>query len=138
MDKPIVSIIMPAFNAARYIREALDNVLRQSYRNWECIIVNDGSTDDTRLIIETFIQSDSRFNLINTNNSGVSSARNTAVAHARGTYLFPLDADDKIHPECISRCIGEFEKKARTKTGISARPSIRIGDGSLGPSAFRL
>jgi glycosyltransferase involved in cell wall biosynthesis len=115
MDQPLVSIIMPAFNAARHIRETLDNVVDQSYGNWECIIVNDGSTDDTQGIIETLIQSDSRFNLINTVNSGVSSARNTAVAHARGTYLFPLDADDKIHPECISRCVGEFENKPGLK-----------------------
>lgn len=111
----MISIIMPAFNAAGYINEALDSVLRQTYSNWECIIVNDGSTDDTGKIVESLIRGDCRFNLINTVNSGVSSARNTAVANARGTYLFPLDADNKMHPECLEKCMARFEKNDNLK-----------------------
>ncbi len=107
----IVSIIVPCYNHAQYLGEALDSVLAQSYPHWECIIVNDGSTDNTKETGEAYVNKDPRFALINIPNSGVSTAKNTGVAHASGTYIFPLDADNRMHPECISLCIQEFEKK---------------------------
>jgi len=107
---PTVSIIIPAFNAARYIQETLHSVLHQTYADWECIIVNDGSTDNSRETIGTFIKDDPRFKLIDIPNSGVCVARNTAVQNAAGAFLFPLDSDDLIAPTCIARCLEEFEK----------------------------
>jgi glycosyltransferase involved in cell wall biosynthesis len=108
---PTVSIIIPAFNAAAHIDETLDSVRQQTYANWECIIVNDGSTDNSRETIQAFIKDDPRFKLIDIPNSGVCAARNTAVRYAEGTYLFPLDSDDRIAPSCIARCLDEFDKK---------------------------
>jgi glycosyltransferase involved in cell wall biosynthesis len=107
----IVSIIVPCYNYGQYITEALKSISEQTFRDWECIIVNDGSTDNSRQIIESFIGTDSRFTLINIPNSGVSVARNTAIAHSKGKYIFPLDADNRIHPECVRKCLVEFQKK---------------------------
>jgi glycosyltransferase involved in cell wall biosynthesis len=110
----MVSIIVPCYNHAHYLEEALNSVLQQSYTNWECIIINDGSTDNTKSVGEAYVNKDPRFKLINIQNSGVSVAKNTAIAEAKGTYIFPLDADNKMHPECLGLCISEFEKKPTT------------------------
>jgi glycosyltransferase involved in cell wall biosynthesis len=115
MGKPLVSIIIPAFNAERNIQETLESVLHQTFSGWECIIVNDGSTDNSRETIGTFINDDPRFKLIDIPNSGVCVARNTAVRNAEGTFLFPLDSDDRIDPFCIARCLDEFDKKPGLK-----------------------
>jgi len=97
---PLVSICMPAYNAGKYITETIRSVLSQTYSNWELIIVNDGSTDDTRLIIETQFNDD-RIQLININNSGAATARNTAYRASKGTYIKFLDSDDLINPKMI-------------------------------------
>jgi glycosyltransferase involved in cell wall biosynthesis len=110
-----VSVIVPCYNYGDYIPEALSSIREQTYMNWECIIVDDGSTDNSRQVIEAFIQNDPRFKLISVANSGVSAARNTAVAHSKGAYIFPLDADDKMHPDCLKRCMAEFVKAPDTR-----------------------
>ena len=110
-----VSVIVPCYNYGNYIPEALSSIREQTYANWECIIVDDGSTDNSRQVIETFIQNDPRFKLIGVGNSGVSAARNTAVAHSKGAFIFPLDADDKMHPDCLKRCMAEFVKAPDTR-----------------------
>jgi glycosyltransferase involved in cell wall biosynthesis len=112
---PLVSVVVPCYNKAEYIAETLDSILSQTFPHWECIIVNDGSNDNTQEIVEAFVCKDPRFKLINIPNSGVSVARNTAIAHSNGTYLFPLDADDKIVARCISICLEEFEKRPDLK-----------------------
>jgi glycosyltransferase involved in cell wall biosynthesis len=112
---PLVSVVVPCYNKAEYIVETLDSILSQTYPHWECVIVNDGSKDNTQQIVEGYIKNDARFRLINIPNSGVSVARNTAITHSNGTYLFPLDADDKIDARCISICLKEFEKRPDLK-----------------------
>ncbi len=114
--EPTVTIVVPCYNYGRFVPDALASIAHQTYKDWECIVINDGSTDDSREVIERIITGDPRFNLLNIENSGVSVARNTAIAQARGKYIFPLDADNKIHPDCIRRCVEEFEK----------RPGIRL------------
>jgi len=94
MDKPVVSIIMPAFNSAKYIRESVNSVIRQTFDNWELIIVNDGSTDDTMNIADGYAASDLRIRLINQENKKLSAARNTGIANASGSWIAFLDADD--------------------------------------------
>jgi glycosyltransferase involved in cell wall biosynthesis len=111
----IVSVIVPCYNYGNYIPEALSSIREQTYTNWECIIVDDGSTDNSRQVIEAFIENDPRFKLISIANSGVSAARNTGVAHSKGSYLFPLDADNKMHPDCLKRCVAEFVKAPGTR-----------------------
>ncbi|MFK5976789.1 MAG: glycosyltransferase family A protein [Sulfurovum sp.] len=96
---PLVSIITPAYNAEKYIAEAIESVIDQSYTNWELIIINDGSSDSTEDIIKSF--RDSRIKLINQSNGGVSSARNRGLKIARGEYITFLDADDKLPQNSI-------------------------------------
>jgi glycosyltransferase involved in cell wall biosynthesis len=115
MIEPLVSIIVPAFNAEAYVDDALSSIQKQIYSNWECIIVNDGSTDNSKQVIESFIKADSRFQLINIENSGVCVARNTAVRHSQGVYILPLDADDKIAPGYIEKAVRVFDQNPTVK-----------------------
>ena len=89
-----VTIMMPAYNAALYIGEAIESVISQSYQNWELIVVDDGSTDETVTIVEGFL--DPRIKLIRQPNGGESVARNAALQAMQGEYLAFLDADDKF------------------------------------------
>ena len=95
---PIVSVIIPVFNAETAIKYVLDDLASQTYLNSEFILINDGSTDSSKKIIENFIakQNDNRFLLINQKNGGVSSARNTGLSYARGKYVMFADADDRF------------------------------------------
>jgi glycosyltransferase involved in cell wall biosynthesis len=107
-DNPLVSVIMPAFNASRYIAESIESVLIQSYRNFELIIVDDGSTDNTREVASRF--KDDKINYFDQPNKGVSAARNLAIAKAKGTYIMPLDSDDMITPNSIAMHLEAFGK----------------------------
>lgn len=93
---PIVSVIVPCYNLATYLPETLNSIMDQSFSNWECIIVDDGSTDDSAEIAHVFANKDSRFRIISLNNSGVAIARNIGVEASLGKYLLFLDADDII------------------------------------------
>ena len=100
MEEKLVSIIMPAFNEADYIGEAIKSVLNQNYFNLELLIVNNGSTDNTKEIIKSF--NDSRIKYFEKDkNYGVSIARNTALNEMQGNYFFFLDADDVLPPNAI-------------------------------------
>ena len=102
MDKqPLVSIIIPAYNAAAYIREALDSALAQTYRNKEIIVIDDGSTDKTSRLLERYIKTESII-YIHQGNHGLAGARNTGIKTARGKYISLLDADDLLPPLKIS------------------------------------
>jgi glycosyltransferase involved in cell wall biosynthesis len=90
----LVSIIIPAYNAERFISETINSVLNQTYTNWELIIINDGSTDKTLDIIQRFSANDNRISYITKNNSGVSDTRNKGIEAAKGEYIAFLDADD--------------------------------------------
>lgn len=90
----LVSIIMPAFNVADYIAESIESIINQEYKNWELIVINDGSTDSTPDIVRSFIQKDSRIRLYEQENQGVSVARNQGMKIAAGKYLAFLDGDD--------------------------------------------
>ncbi len=86
-----ISVIIPAYNAARCLRRAIDSVLQQDYRGFELIVVDDGSTDETALIADSYGR---RLRLIRKSNGGLSSARNAGIKHAQGEYIAFLDADD--------------------------------------------
>ena len=110
MTYPQVSIIMPSYNQGPYLSEALDSVLAQTFPNWECIIVDDGSKDNTAEVSKAYCAKDSRIKYIYQENGGVSSARNNGVAHSKGEYILPLDGDDKIAPELLELTLQEIVK----------------------------
>ncbi len=100
---PEISVIIPCFNQEKYIAECLDSVWAQTFTNYEVIIVNDGSTDDSLKIIKQYTNKYKNFRLLDQSNQGVVFARNNAISKAKGKYIYPLDADDKITPECLEK-----------------------------------
>jgi len=103
---PLVSIITPSYNSEKYISETIASVLAQTYKNWEMIIVDDVSTDDSLQIIEQYVQKDSRIKLIRSKgNVGPSGARNRAIKEANGNYIAFLDSDDVWFPEKLEKQI---------------------------------
>ncbi|WP_394759394.1 glycosyltransferase family 2 protein [Flavobacterium sp.] len=111
---PKVSVIVPLFNDEKYIIECLQSVKNQSYTNWECIIVNDGSTDNSESIVSDFIQNNTNFIYIKKENTGVSDTRNKGIMMSSGEFILPLDSDDKISPEYITEAITIFRKNPNT------------------------
>ncbi len=107
-SKPLVSIIMPVYNGADYIGQAIESVLAQEYPNFELVIIDDGSTDNTKEVILRY--NDERIRYLYQENKGVSSARNLAINKAKGQYIMPLDADDMMTPDFIAKHLAEFEK----------------------------
>lgn len=93
---PKISIIVPCYNQAHFLDECLQSVLEQTYQDWECIIVNDGSPDNTEDIAKKWLEKDSRFQYLYKNNGGLSSARNAGIKTATGEWLLFLDCDDVI------------------------------------------
>jgi|APIni6443716594_1056825.scaffolds.fasta_scaffold126820_1 glycosyltransferase involved in cell wall biosynthesis len=96
---PAVSVIIPLYNQERYIGDALQSVLQQTCADWECIVINDGSTDGSRDAVLPCMQHDGRIRLVEQPNRGLSAARNRGLAEARGRYIQFLDADDVIDRE---------------------------------------
>lgn len=115
MQKPLVSIIVPCYKQAEFLSETLDSVLTQTYRNWECVIVNDGSPDDTEKVAKDFIANDSRFKYVWKENGGPSSARNTGISISEGEFILPLDADDLIAPTYVEKAVDFFSRFPETK-----------------------
>lgn len=105
----LVSIIMPSYNTAQYIAETIQSVLTQTYTNWELIIVDDCSIDNTDEIIATFTDSRIRY-LKNEHNSGAAVSRNRALKEAKGKWIAFLDSDDVWHPEKLEKQISFMEK----------------------------
>jgi teichuronic acid biosynthesis glycosyltransferase TuaG len=99
---PLVSIIMPAYNASRFIAESIDSVLAQTYIHWELVIVDDGSTDNTAEIIKSYCHQDSRVRYLYQENARQSRARNNGILHSAGEYIAFLDADDLWLPHKLA------------------------------------
>ncbi len=108
-NTPIISVIVPCYNQSLYIKDCLLSVKKQSYENWECVIVDDGSTDESVAIIEDFIKNEPRFNLIMQQNMGVCIARNNAINKSKGKYILPLDGDDVIGETYLEKGVNCFE-----------------------------
>lgn len=109
MDE-LISIIVLIYNVEEYLRECLDSIQKQTYPNFECIMVNDGSTDNSKQIAEEYLV-DSRFKLINQSNQGLSVARNTGIKHlnANSSFVSFVDSDDYVYPECLETLIEHIE-----------------------------
>lgn len=101
MSKPLVSVIIPIYNVAQYLHQCVDSVLTQTYDHLEIILVDDGSPDNCPRICDDYLEKDNRIRVIHKNNGGISDARNAGIKISQGAYLFFLDADDYLAPQCI-------------------------------------
>lgn len=110
-SQPLISIVIPAFNAASVLDDALRSIQHQQYRHFEAIVIDDGSTDDTASVVRHFVAQDRRFVLVQQPNRGISAARNAGLAAARGEWIAFLDADDTWFPDKLTRqvqCVHDF------------------------------
>ena len=110
MENELISIVVPIYNVENYLRQCLDSISEQTYKNFECILINDGSTDNSKQIAEEYL-TDSRFKLINQSNKGLSGARNTGISHIReeSTFISFVDSDDYIYPDFLETLIEHIE-----------------------------
>lgn len=116
---PLISVIMPAYNVSRYIADSIESVVRQTYPNWELLVINDGSTDNTGDVVKSFI--DDRIRYFEKANGGVSSARNLGLDKMRGDLFCFLDADDQLP---------DYSLEARGSK-MQAQPETDIMDGGV-------
>lgn len=108
MSNPLVSVIMPCFNEGKYLQEAVNSIICQTYKNWELIIVDDGSDDVvTKKILQSF--QDNRIFIFYNKHQGVVQARNTGILHANGKYIVPVDSDDIAEPSLIEKYVNIAE-----------------------------
>lgn len=105
----IVSIIIPCFNSKATLAATLESVLKQNYQNWEAIIVNDGSIDETEEIALNWINKDNRFKYYSKHNEGLGKTRNFAIKKARGTFILPLDSDNQLEENFVLDAVSVFE-----------------------------
>mgnify|MGYP002740772133 FL=1 len=98
---PSISIIVPIYNREQWLSDCLDSILAQTFTNWECILVDDGSTDNSLKIAQEYAANDERFIVFSQENQGVSAARNLGLDHAQGKWLAFVDSDDEIAPDYL-------------------------------------
>lgn len=110
----MVSIILPVFNAERFLSQCLDSILRQAYQDWELIAVDDGSKDGSMEILKSYEKRDHRIHIISKKNEGVSIARNIALKHAHGDYIYFVDSDDIVMPEGLMILVKAMESNKTT------------------------
>jgi len=126
-ENPLISVLVPNYNYARYIGQTLESALRQTYPYFEVIVCDDGSTDNSCAVIETHIQKDSRLKLVRKRNGGVASALNAAYQQSNGQIICILDADDIWMPNKLEKILEAF--KLESKCGFVIHNVIQI-DGS--------
>ncbi len=103
MKEPVISVIVPVYNVEGYLKQCLDSILNQTFPNIEIICVNDGSTDNSRQILEEYKQKDSRIIIVDKENGGLSSARNAGMKVARGEFYSYIDSDDWVEPDMLEK-----------------------------------
>lgn len=119
MTKPLVSVIMPVWNGEKWLKTAIDSVLKQTYPQWELLVIDNGSTDASFRLIQQY--NDPRIRTFQQTHSGVSSARNLGLENAQGTFICFLDCDDQLPPNSLGTRVGHFEK----------HPSVGFVDGAV-------
>ncbi|MFS2221521.1 glycosyltransferase family 2 protein [Pantoea sp. B65] len=106
--KPVVTIIIAAFNAQEYLPGCLNSVLKQTFTDYEVIVVDDGSCDGSAAILQKYTARFQQISVLTSANGGPGAARNIGLDHARGDYILFLDADDKLKPLCLETCVGQM------------------------------
>lgn len=98
---PQISIIIPVYNVEKYIRQCLDSVISQTFIDWECWLIDDGSTDSSKDICDEYVEKDNRFHVIHKANGGLASARQCGIEHVSGKYVATIDSDDWVEPDYL-------------------------------------
>ncbi|MEZ2275913.1 MAG: glycosyltransferase family 2 protein [Microcoleus sp.] len=135
LDLPLISVIIPAYNAENFIAKTLLSVSSQTYQNLEILVVNDGSTDTTADIIKSFAQKDKRVILLEQSNAGVAVARNLAIEKSRGEYIAPIDADDIWYPQNLEKQL-DCLRKSEQSVGVVYSWSLDINEQDLLTGGF--
>ena len=136
MTRPLISVVIPVYNVASYLRECLDSVLAQTFTDWEAICVDDGSPDGSGAILDEYAAKDARFKVIHQPNAGVSVARNTGLNRASGGLVLFLDGDDLIPPNYLEAHVSarrDLPANAVTYAGYS----LLYDDGRVCPYEIR-
>ncbi len=121
-----VSIIIPIYNAEKYLRRCLDALKWQTFDDWEAVCVNDGSRDGSAKILSEYAAQDARFRIITRPNGGVAEARNSGLAAAEGEYIMFVDPDDFIHPQTLEIAVGLSGEIPRTLyAGLMTELTVR-------------
>ena len=105
---PLVSVVVPIYNTEKYLRNCLDSIIAQTNQNLEILLVDDGSTDSSGKIADSYAKKDTRIKVIHQKNTGLSSARNTGINHSSGEYLTFVDSDDYIATQMIEKMLLEI------------------------------
>lgn len=126
MDK--VSIIVPIYNAEKYLSACLDSIIYQTYKNLEIILINDGSLDDSISICKQYIKKDNRIKLIDDKNHGVSHARNKGIKEATGKYILFIDADDIIKKKYIEILVKEINKDINLDMAVCSYEEVNLNN----------
>ncbi|MCH4207889.1 MAG: glycosyltransferase, partial [Solobacterium sp.] len=107
---PEVSVVVPVYNVEDYLAKCIESILNQTFKDFELILVNDGSTDHSLDVIRKYEQLDERIKVVNKPNGGLSDARNAGMAIARGVYIDFVDSDDSIEPDLLKECMEKFHE----------------------------
>lgn len=139
-QQPLVSVIIPVYNMEKYLAETISSVMVSTLQNFEIVIVDDGSTDDSQKVAMAFAEKDERIKFFIQKNSGASVARNHAIRMASGRYILPLDADDLIGKEYIEKAAEVLEKQQNVKLVVSRSVFFgeKQGEWELPPFSLRL
>ena len=121
---PLVSIVVPVYNAGPWLARCLDSIAAQTFARWECILVDDGSTDASGEMCDQYARQDPRFLVLHKENGGVSSARNAGLDAARANTLVFVDADDAVAPDLLQQAMGLLEEQpeAMVAWGLAMEP----------------
>ncbi|WP_017299507.1 glycosyltransferase family 2 protein [Nodosilinea nodulosa] len=135
LEDPLVSVVIPAYNAADFIGQTLRSVVAQTYRHLEIIVVDDGSCDRTQAIVQGWMQQEPHIKLLHQANAGVAAARNLGIENARGQFIAPLDADDVWHPHAIEKLVSKFQASSAT-VGVIYAWSVDIDQNDRPTGSF--
>ena len=124
MNKKLVSIVVPVYNVEEYLRECIDSICTQTYENIEIILVDDGSTDTSPEICDTYQKIDSRIRAFHKNNGGLSDARNYGLNVATGEYIAFVDSDDYIDESFVKKLLQAAEEKGLTFREVLYLPEM--------------
>ncbi len=126
-----MTVVTPAYNVAKYIGEAVDSVLRQTFRDFEYLVIDDGSEDNSAAIVEAHSGDDPRLRLVAGEHRGLSAARNAGIREARGQYIAFLDGDDRWHPKFLERQVGLIQSLPSDVGVVFCRSRLVLENGTL-------